>query len=217
MNQLQTTQEEAQPNPRDKLVVYAKGAVIASEADLAVAVDNLSSIKRFHAAAEKDRKGLTDPINASLKSINARYKTITEPLEEAERILKQKVGSYQLQLEMEKRRKAEEETKRTQEALREAAKTEADAGNADGAMALAQAVHTINVKPEESGRGTFTGAKTSLVSKWVFEVTDIEALATARPDLVIANDKMVNAVIKAGAREIPGLAIREEKIVSVRG
>lgn len=53
---------------------------------------------------------------------------------------------------------------------------------------------------------------------WTFDVMDVMALAKARPDLVTITPKRADilALIRAGAREIPGLAIRKEVKVGVR-
>jgi flagellar biosynthesis GTPase FlhF len=53
---------------------------------------------------------------------------------------------------------------------------------------------------------------------WTFDVLDVRALAAACPDLVTITPKRADiiALIRAGTREIPGLAIRKEVKVGVR-
>jgi flagellar biosynthesis GTPase FlhF len=53
---------------------------------------------------------------------------------------------------------------------------------------------------------------------WTFDLVDAMALAKAHPDLVTITPKRADilALIRAGAREIPGLAIRKEVKVGVR-
>jgi hypothetical protein len=53
---------------------------------------------------------------------------------------------------------------------------------------------------------------------WVFDVVDVQALLKARPDLVTveASKSAINAAIRLGMRECPGLVIRQEVKAGVR-
>ncbi len=202
---------------RDELVARAFGAVVTSDSELSVATDMRSTIKTHLKGAEAERQGLVKPLNDHVKYINGKFKTITEPLEDAEATLRKKCDKYQIEAENEKRRIAEEERKVREAELLAAAEVKAAAGNEAGAERLLDMAVSVKAKPEEVGRGGYTGAKATLVSYWEFDVLDIKALAIARPDLVQVNPVAVNAAIRAGLREVPGLNIREEKRSSVRG
>lgn len=199
------------------LVESAYGAVVNDEASLSIATDLRSEIKRRLKDADGQRTELVKPLNDHVKTINAKFKTVTQPLEDAENALRPKVTAYQIKVEQEKRDEAERIRKAREEELKAAAEAEAKIGNKDGAERLEAMAESVKAKPEEVGRGGFTGAKSYLVSRWVFEVTDIAALALAGAEYVQPNTVAINSAIKAGAREIPGLVIREEKTAAVRG
>lgn len=218
MNDLQKIEEVTQTimGGNQSLIQQALTIVVDSDAALSFASDILGEIKMRLKHVEKERTDIVKPINDSVKNINAKFKTVSQPLEDAESALKPKVLKFQAEVERIKREAAEAERKRQEAVLREEAAKAAEIGNAVAAARLEAKSRQVVVKAEESGRGSFTGAKTVVTKRWDFEVTDIVALATAYPGLVMANSALINEAIRGGDRNIPGLRIYQKEDLSVR-
>jgi hypothetical protein len=67
---------------------------ITSAADLADCEELLVLAKTRWKELEEMRTGATKPLNAGLRQINAWFKPVQGPLEQAERVLKAKIGAY---------------------------------------------------------------------------------------------------------------------------
>jgi hypothetical protein len=200
-----------------ELIATAFGAVVDSDESLSVATDLRKTMKERIKFVEVERKKIVDPLNASVKAANAHFKQASQPLEDAEAAMRKKCDTFQIEAEKEKFRIAEDERQRREAELLSAAESNAAVGNDAGAERLLEMAASVKAKPEETGRGGFTGAKASLVTYVEFDLLDIQALAASRPDLVQVNTVAVNSAIRAGGeRNIAGLNIREEQRSSLR-
>lgn len=203
----------------------ASSVMIFSRPDLSHATDLVKAIKMRTKEIEDERKRLVDPFNHGVKAINARFKAMTGPLEEAEASVKTKMLVFQKAEE----KRATEEQERLAKIQREAeekkrkeaediAKANPDADDirsmplpvaAELSVVSSMAVH----RPTTYGQ---SGAVSTVKKVWAFEVTDIKALANARPDLVAVDTVKVNQLIRGVGGEIPGLRIFENEIMQVR-
>lgn len=201
--------------------------------DLEKASDLLKFIKSTFKKAEEERKAITDPINASVKILNSRFKTITDPLSTAEGNVKGKILAF----EQERRRKAEEEAreqarlaaiKAAEDEARRKAEEESAKAIEDGQIDIFADPVEVEVKIDEASlvipepvvnvapvRGAY-GSTTSVVKRWTFRVTDIAALAAYDKDLVAAVSVEINKRIRDGVRDIPGLDIYQDETISSR-
>jgi hypothetical protein len=73
------------------LLAQARSLVLDSEENAGKAVDLIDTLRGFLKDAEGDRKKITTGINQSLKAINAKYKLLTNPVEEVMNGLRGKV------------------------------------------------------------------------------------------------------------------------------
>ena len=199
------------------LIEEALAAKVDDQNALTFAVDMLTEIKNRVKQIEGERTALVKPLNDTVKNLNAKFKNLTQPLEEAESALRSKVLVYQRQVEAEARKAAEEERARIQEALRLEAEKAAEQGQQEEAQQLIHAAQVVQVKPEEQGRGGFLGGKSSIQKRWTYEVTDIAALAASNPHLVEPNSAAIGGLIRGGVRELPGVRIFQTESLSVRG
>jgi hypothetical protein len=81
-----------------------------------------------------------------------------------------------------------------------------DAANRADEVANARALELTRTR----GLG---GALTALADRWVFEVVDIARVPT---HLLQVNDSAVRALVKQGARDIPGLRIWNDSKAMIR-
>ncbi|MCE9567643.1 MAG: hypothetical protein K8U57_37050 [Planctomycetes bacterium] len=192
----------------------ASSVVILSRGDLAEATDLVKLIKARHKLIEDERTNIVKPINDSVKRINDRFKAILTPLVEAESDIKAKMLTFQ----QEESRKAEAACKEAEKrAAEEQARLDAEVATMDRAPLPVAAPATVALPPEtpKTTYGAFGGVST-IKKVWAYELVDISALASARPDLVTVDAARVNAEIRGRGGDIPGLRVFERETIAVR-
>lgn len=195
-----------------ELVEMAGRCVIESDKDLENASDLVKFIKALVKKADDERLSITKPIKDSIKLLESKFKTVTDPLDKAETDVKRKMLAYT----QEKQRKAAEEAARVAEAQRLAELEAAERTIFDDAPDLAgEAPIEASAPVPTTVRGNY-GSTSSIVKRWTYKVENLAILANARPDLVQEISAAVNAEIRKGEREIPGLKIFQEDSISVR-
>jgi len=154
---------------------------VATTEDVALAGDAMKECNRHKNSAEQFRRALTDPLREHQANINAAFKTITEPLDLARKLLSEKIGAFN---EAQRRCEREAERKRQEIEAREA-EEKAAALEAAGQSEAAEAVIEKTIEHQDARqqvaaqiaaqpKRAFGGA--SMVSErrtWEFEVTDI--------------------------------------------
>lgn len=174
------------------LLEAAEALKIRTDADDVAAKELLAQVKTARKRVDDMRKRWTQPLNESLKRINGDFRKISDPIAEAERLLRDKVATYYT-------RKQEQAEKRTQRAIERAV----ERGEAPVLPASAQ--------PQ---RVTHTDAGTvSFREVWSFEITDP---AQVPDEYKVIDEKKIGAVVKAGVRSIPGVHIFAERKAVVR-
>lgn len=199
-----------------KLVTAAERFTIINRDDAGHAVDLCAMVKAATKKAEAERDVLVRPLNAQVKEINGRFKPIVEPLQAAARTLEARIYRFHL----DEKRKAEVEEARlrrdaAERALQEAVKAEAAGDQARVEAVLDDAADApLPVIPVPiQTRGDY-GALASTTKRWTFEITGPLHLI---PDVyLLINVPAVNAAIRAGIREIPGLRIFQTESITVR-
>jgi hypothetical protein len=191
----------------NRAIVYrdtVEGYSVANAGERQAAIDLLSEIKRQLKESEDLRKELTQPINLSLKTINARFKEAQEPLKAADQELRRKVLEYDKD-EAAKQKAAEEEAMK---AARAAADKAAETGK-PVAVPIAPPTPAAPAKTTRTaGGGTATRRET-----WTFEVEDESKIPA---EYMVPDTKKIGAVVKAGVREIAGVKIFKEEGLTIR-
>jgi seryl-tRNA synthetase len=183
---------------------------IVDEPSHLLAVETSSIITRLKKMVEKARKDQVDPLNAEVKEINAHFKQYSERLDELDTPVRKMLSVWDVEQERirqekeDRQRKAMEELRRKE--LEEAAKNRTEA-----APAL-----VLPTKEVEKTVHSDTGSATSMLF-WNYEVTDIDALYKARPDLVKMEEKRRETLVAVGTDQtIPGLRIFRDSKQAVR-
>ncbi len=160
-------------------------------------------------------KAAVEPLKTAISQTEAPYKNLAGELEKIKWTLDGKMSGYLA----EKRKKQEElekiEREKQAEALRKAQEEAAMKGNIDDVQAIETAVEhveTMPIKTTASVRG-FTGASVSSRKNWKYEVTDSNVVPR---EYCEPSASKINAAVKSGVREIPGVRIFEEYGVSYR-
>ncbi len=187
----------------NKLREYAIARTIATDADLKSAVDDLSLIAKVKKALVEKKAEYVKPVKAHLDAFNAAFAMVLTPVEDADRITRQKYDAYRAE---QKRRYAEaEEINRKKIEL---AKQEA-AFNGTGEVTIDT---TPVVAPVPIARVQTDVGSAGITHNWKGEVIDFAALPN---EYKIVDYVKLGKVIRAGLHSIPGVRIWEEEGIRV--
>jgi len=176
------------------IVREAKEIIVQDKDSLTAAVDFLGKIAIAKKEVDSRRRFFTDPLNQQVKNINDLFRGYSDPLGQADKIVRNKVLVYQAE---EAKRVAEEQ----QRALEEA-KAQAEEASKYPAEEFVPIPISMVEEPEKTVRAGAGSATTRQV--WAFKIVDPSKV----PDEYKAIDeKKIAAVVKAGIRNIPGVEI----------
>lgn len=208
-----TNQEKTMENKDLKekaLVKYeeAKGIVINSDQELNAAGEAVKVVKEM----QKNVKDFFEPIKskayATWKQVGDQMKIYLKPLEDAERLIKQKMGSYYQ--EQEKQRKAEEA--RLQEEARKKAEEEqlklAEETGDDSILDQPVIAPQVHIEKPAKQEGI------SYMDLWQFTIKDPKLIPN---EYMIPNEKLIGQIVRAnkGNTNIPGVEVFCKKVPKV--
>lgn len=218
----------------------AKTLEVKDDESLNIAVMIGGNAKKISRAIDVKRKEIILYPQEFVKGVNAMCRAITESLDEAERITKQKIGQHQARIEMERRkqeeaarkaaaelqdklrREAEEVNRQAREeaasiAEGEARKRKASEAEIEAARQAAEAeakLHEIEAPTVVAQviPETQKAVRTETASAHQRKVWSFEVLdATLVPvEFKIVDQALIRDAVKMGTRSIPGVRIFEE-------
>jgi len=198
----------------DKAILDSRELVIYDNVSMEAGASAARSLKAVAKKVEEIRKAKVAPLNEQVKVINFRLNNIINPLETAAKDVQDRMLSYT---------KEQEKIAREEQARRAAAEKEAQFAAMLAAKDAADdelVIDTPKAEPMAVAVPKITrsvsGAVASVRKAWKFEVIDIQALALHDPSLVMEKAPDINAQIRQGVREIPGLRIYLEETMGVR-
>ena len=159
----------------------------------------MSSLKK---TIEDRRKEYVSPLNDKVKSINTLFKTITEPLEQADQITGRKVLDYRAEQERKQR-----EAEAINQAKQDLARREMEL---KGEITVDTTPVEIPQAPAKVTRGALGQVSTAKVWKW-----EVEDFAKIPDEFKITDDKKILKAIQSG-RIIPGIKAKQEEILRVK-
>lgn len=185
----------------------AQCLIVQCDEDYASGSETLTWIQNSLKKCEERRKFFVKPLQDHVARINLFFKNFTEPLQGFKDEISTKLLTYRS--EQEAKRQAEEERKRKeQERLtRKAEKQYEKTGVAVSAPLPIVAV-------PEAPKTTFSdlGAVTAKKA-WAWSITNEKLIPR---EYLCIDEKKINAVIRAGIREIKGISIYQKEILSVK-
>lgn len=188
------------------MVDEARALTVQDDAANVRAVELGNQARKLVKGIEDIRKKHVAPLNERVKDINAAAKVYTERLGEVETGLKRKIGVFQSQQELE-RRKAEEQAR--QAIAEEQARLDALAKKNNVAPVVLEAV-----LPPEPPRVVRTESGSSHQrQEWTFEVQDETQVPR---EYLMVDERKIREAVKAGIREIPGVRIFQKSITVFR-
>lgn len=222
---LQDMNVESQLQASGELTVQnARAISIVTQQDYEEAGKTLVEIKTRAKQVKDYWKPLKEAASKAHKALCEKEKTMLNPLDEAERIIKGTMIQYQAQVEEARRREAEEARKRQEEEakrlMEEAIKAEQE-GDAAGAavnMAMAEMVEDMPAVLTAAAKPTASGTNT--VKRWKAKVTDPTQVPSYINGMEIRTINMSAldniARMSKGAMMIPGVEFYEEATISAR-
>jgi hypothetical protein len=234
------TSLQLQPIEEDTAALRTEGEGVLSKANLLAVVDQEtllsangmgSDVAAMLKSIEKRRKFFVEPLNAHVKSVNALFASLSEPLKRADQILRHKILEWRAaeQKKIDDARRAAEaaarEEQRKAEEKAQAAATAKAAGEnrkaaqlgrsamhaqakAESVAAGAAALAVVSV-PKSMDAGGLEKNKTSTV--WKFQVVDPQLVPR---EYLVVSDAHVREAVRSGAREIPGVRIYQEEQIA---
>jgi len=185
------------------LLEYAEQRVIATIDDLKPATNDLSIIAKVKKGLEEKRKEFVQPLQDHIKEVNELFKTLMQPIEQADTITRQKILAFQQE---QARLRQEQEAINRQKA--ELAAREAALNGRE-----VEPVELVEVTPEAPKRVETDLGTSGVITIWKFEVIDFSLL----PDrFKMENATLIGKVVRAGEREIPGVKIWSEDTLRVK-
>ena len=175
-----------------------KGYVIQSDDEYADAAEILKIVKHKFKVLDEERTISVKPLNDEVKEINAWFKPALERLKDCEAELKRIMGAYSLAKQQEQQRILAEAAKAAEAAL----VTSSDPQQS--VMALVQ-------QATEAQAPRVAGVSVSRVWKW--ELVDP---AQVPAEFWSIDPAKLDAAVKAGTREIPGVRVYEDARVIAR-
>jgi len=181
---------------------HATGFVVANPQDVKRAVEDLSLIANLRKALEGKRKEYTEPLNTHLKEINATFKTFSDPLDAANKILRDKVGAYN-----QEQQRLKDEAEKADALRKQAAEIEAKLTQETGEI-FSENKPSVVIPEAQVVNKAYTevgNMGTRKVRKW--REIDFAKIPDAYKEVNVAK---ISKVVKAGIPEIPGIEIYEE-------
>ena len=183
-----------------------------SAPDPAALTKNAAEAKSLADRLDSERKEHIKEPDTFVRGLNAFVKSFRDVLTNPKNksglveIAKTKIGQYQYQKELE-RRKKEEAARKAQEKLQAEMNKEAKKAGVE-APELPPVVLPEKQEAIRTGSGS-----AHMQTEWVHELTDITKVPA---EYLMVDDRKVKAAIKAGIRNISGLEIKEVPKVSLR-
>jgi len=170
-----------------------------------------AELKAFREKAAVSEKEIVAPLKKQYEDARAPYLALRKKIDEVESLLNRRLSEYAA-AENERRRQIEQREREVQLAALKAAQEEAEKkADVDAVIALEEAQAHVETKPQENKlRSVEIGtAKVSFRDNWTYEITNAAELPR---EYLCPDTAKINAAVKAGKREIPGLRIFNQPI-----
>lgn len=189
-----------------RILDYANALQVTNDETVKSATNDLSLIATLKKALEDKRREYVSPLNGYVKDINSAFKTISDPLDTADKVTRSKILAYRQ--EVERQRKETEELNRLRE---EVARREREAAEQAGEEPPPPPQQLDVIPPAPSRVHAEAGSlSTMAVRKW--ELVDFSQVPD---DYKMLDSAKITKVVKAGIPSIPGIKIWEEDTLRV--
>lgn len=184
-----------------------KGLVIADDDTEKFAIETGVLAKTIADRIESERKTRVEPLNKQVKDVNAEFKTMGAPFETIKDLARKAVMAYRDL----KAAAARAEAERVQKILDDQRRAQIEAAKAAGRAVTGTGL-TIPVAEQANTTHSDTG-KAVGTKRWTATIIDTKQIPA---EFMIPDMTKINAAVRAGVREIPGVEIKQVENVSFR-
>jgi len=186
------------------LLKYAESRLIAGDADVKSATEDLSLLAKLKKAVADKRKDWLTPIKEKLDAVDSIFKSLSLPLEQADRITRTKILAYRQEQER-KAREAEEINRLRMEAARKEMELKGE---------LTESVNLVEAVPEPPKTVRTDVGNLGTAQIWKFEVVDFALLPN---EYKMADEVKIGKVVRAtkGSIAIPGVRMWSESTLKI--
>lgn len=170
-----------------------------------------AELKAFRDKAAASEKEIVSPLKKAYEDARAPYLALRKKIDEVESLLNKRLSEYAA-AENERRRQIEQRDRAAQlDQLKKAQEKAEESGDVEAVIALETAQTHVETKPQENKlRSVEIGtAKVSFRDNWTYEITNASELPR---EYLCPDTAKINAAVKGGARDIPGLRIYNQPI-----
>jgi len=187
------------------LLKYAQSRIIANIDDMKLATNDLTVIRKVKREIDERRKDYLSPFREHIDEVNAAYKTIMAPVEEADKVTEASMLKYNSDLA--ERVRAEQEINRKKQELAE------DEMNLHGE--LSQSVDLVEVSPPPSKVVRAGVGTVSQRDNWKYRVVNRDLIP--REYLVPDHAALMAAAKQKGEKIVPGVEFYNEPTMARSG
>jgi hypothetical protein len=185
----------------------AQSLVVKDEESYQFGAETLTWIQSGLKKCEDRRKFFVKPLQDHVSRINLFFKNFTEPLDGFKNDISRKLLTYRSEQEQ-KRREEEDLFRKEQEKLQKKAEKTAVRNGTPIPAPLPIVAIPVAAKTTFNDLGAVTAKKT-----WQWDVVN---LAVIPREYLCVDEKKINALVRAGVREIKGIKIYQTEILSVK-
>lgn len=201
---------DARRNGRE-WIKTAGDMIVRDDETVRQATDIAAWVAELLAKLEAGRTALVKPLNTDVKTINDYYRELRAPLEEADRIVREKIIGYrrdQERIAQEARLAEEKRLAEERKRIEQAVANEELPAEAIDEVPVAAYTPPAPATTVRSTLGSSTGRKV-----WTFEITDPREV----PDEFWQIDQeAIGRQVRAGRRAIPGVRIYQVDSLQIR-
>lgn len=176
--------------------------LIASDDDVTSATTDLSVIAKLKKAIEDKRKEYTQPLNDYLKVINDTFKTFTEPVLYADKLVRRKILDYRAEID------------RQRQEVKEIARLKAEAAEREAVLTgqpIIQPEPTLTIAtPPDKYHGDNGMLGKVMIRKW-----ELEDFSKVPDEYKTIDSVKIGKVVRAGIPSIPGIRIWQEETLRI--
>jgi len=192
----------------------ANSLVITNQQQYVAATDFLKGIKALEKEVEEAFDPIIEKAHQAHKEALLQKDKYYKPLINAERLIKGKIGTYNMEqerLQKEQEERLRREAEERERKLREQAAAASKKGDKEKAEALTEKANSVYAPPIAPTIEKVDGV--TVKDNWYAEVVDVKILPR---EFMLPNMTALNQYAKAtkGAQKIPGVVFRCEKVVS---
>lgn len=196
-------------------------AAIATPEQEARATEYLAQVKRRYKLVDEKRKEYVKPLKDVIDKINADFKTILDPLQQVEVIVKRGMTDYRDSEEFKEKEKARVMAELQAKQAANALKNDMTPENLQRAQEAGKELAEARTEaPKAVGTQSGTAA---FRKEWKFKIVDGSKLPDRVNEAVLKlafekglYDQVIRGMIKSGHRDIPGVEMWEESTPIIR-